>query len=72
MLKQWAILIGFSAALATSAAAFAGGDDCAAKQNRAEKAAPAAEKSAAQSQSPAGEKNKQDMAANCPGGQCEK
>jgi len=72
MLKQWAILIGLSVGLAMSASVIAGGEECASKQNRAEIAAPAAEKSAAQSQSATGEKNKQEMAANCPGGQCDK
>ena len=71
MLKDWAILIVLSAGVGVSAPAFADGEDCASKQNRAERAAPAAEKSAAQSQS-ASEKSKQEVAANCPGGQCEK
>lgn len=72
MLKQWAILIVLSAGVGVGAPAFADGEDCASKQNRAEKAAPAAERSAAQSRSASGEKNEQEVAANCPGGRCEK
>ena len=71
MLKKWSILVGLSAALAMSASAFAGGEECASKQNRVEKAAPATEKTAAQSEGATGE-NKQDVAVNCPGGRCEK
>jgi hypothetical protein len=64
MLKLWAILIGLSAALVLGTPAIAGGDDCASKQNRADNAAPAAEKSAAQSQSTTTEKSKPDLTTN--------
>jgi hypothetical protein len=72
MVKQWVILIGLSAGLAMGSSAIAGGDECAAKHTRADKAAPTAEKTAAQSQSAASDESKQAVAANCPGGQCEK
>lgn len=65
MLKQWAILIGLWAGLAAGTSAIAGGDECASKQVRADKAVPSAGQSAAQSQSTASEeKSKQDVAAN--------
>ena len=67
MLKQWAIVIGLSTGIAASTSAIAGGDECASKQVRADKAVPSAEQSTAQSQTPAPEapeKSKRDLATN--------
>lgn len=62
MLKQWAISIGFAAGLALGTSAIAAGDECAAKQHSADKAVPAAEKTAAPAASTATEGNKQAVA----------